>query len=347
MKRMYLAIGSLMVLLFLAAAACSLTGRTPAPPEVTGPAVPTETVAPTVPPTAETEAAPPPQVASDALEHLSSYRMHVSIQQTVEGEAPQSFTMEMEETREPRATRILLTGEEEGGALEIVQIGDMTWMCSAEGECIQTQQSAEDTVRAFGEGAFINPTDIFDWEKYEYVGRDTVNGIRSRHYVVTVSPSELAGITEGTVTEAKADVWVADEAGESAYVTRFILSWAGTREDGKRISGTWSYEVYDVNKPLTIQPPAGAQAMPEDIPACSGATSRTMMGNTLVFSCPDGPESVAEFYRTEMPRQGWTAGEESTLGNMVVQEWSKGDRKVSLTIMASDEGGCSVMVSIE
>ncbi len=337
-------------LLVLAAMACSLGGKTATPPpeatsalppggQPTAPGSPTEGPA--------TEEAPPLEIASDALENLNSYRSRLVWRQTVEGSATETLTMEQEETREPAARRIVITsvGGENPGTVELVQIGDTSWMCSPDSGCIQTQQSAEEASE-FGKGVIFKPED-FASSDYEYVGRDTVNGVRSRHYTLKLTPEMLAGIAQGTVTATKADIWVADEAGMPAYVTRFTVSWEGNREDGKKIQGDWTYEVYDVNKPFTIEPPEGAVGMPEDIPIYPGATDQTIMGTLIMFSSADPVEDVAKFYRNQMPGQGWTAGEESTLGNIVTQEWTKGNRKASLMISPKDEGGCTVMISIE
>lgn len=336
-------------LLVLATMACSLGGKTATPPpEVTG--APPSGGQPTAPPTSPTEEAPPLEIAPNALENLNSYRSRFVWRQTVEGSATEILTMEQEETREPAAQRVVITSE--GGAtpgtVELVQIGNMSWMCSADSGCIQTQQSGEESTPTFGEGMRIiwKPED-FASSDYRYVGRDTVNGIRSRHYTLKMTPEMLAGLAKGTVTASKADIWVADEPGLPAYITRLTISWEGTQEDGKKIQGDWTYEVYDVNKPITIQPPEGAAGVPEDIPIYPGATDQTIMGTLIMFSSADPVADVAEFYRNEMPRQGWTAGEEGTMGNMVTQEWTKGNRKASLTIVQKDEGGCSVMISIE
>jgi len=332
-------------LLVLAAMACSLGGKTATPPpQATG-----------VPPSegratlgAPTEEAPPLEIAPNALENLNSYRSRLVWRQTVEGEPTETLTMEQEETRQPPARRMVITSEggESPGTVEFVQIGDTSWICRPDGGCIQTQQSGEEGALTFGEGMIWKPED-FASSDYQYVGRDTVNGVRSRHYTLNLTPEMLAGMAQGTVTATKADVWIADEAGVPAYVTRFTISWEGTREDGKKIQGDWTYEVYDVNKNITIQPPKGATGVPEDIPVYPGATDQTIMGALIMFSSADPVEDVAEFYRTQMPAQGWTAGEESTLGNMVTQEWTKGNRKASLMIVPKDEGGCSVMISIE
>lgn len=324
-------------LLVLATMACSLGGKTATPPPATS--APTEEPA--------TEEAPPLEIAPNALENLNSYRLRFVWRQTVEGGATETLTVEQEETREPAARRIVITSE--GGAnpgtVEFVQIGDAFWMCSADSGCIQTQQSGEESTSTFGEG-MIKPED-FASSEYQYVGRDTVNGIRSRHYTLNLIPEMQAGLVKGTVTTIKADVWVADESGMPAYAVRFAISWAGTQEDGKKIQGDWTYDVYDVNKPITIQPPEGATGVPEDIPIYPGATDQAIMDDLIMFSSADPVADVAEFYRNEMPRQGWTAGEESTLGNMVTQEWTKGNRKASLMIAPKDEGGCSVMITVE
>jgi len=333
-------------LLVLAAMACSLGGKTATPPPQATGAPPSEGGATPGAPAAEE--APPLEIAPNALENLNSYRSRLVWRQTVEGEPTETFTMEQEETRQPPARRIVLTSEggESPGTVEFVQIGDTSWMCSPDGGCLQTQQSGEEGALTFGEGIIWKPED-FASSDYQYVGRDTVNGVRSRHYTLNLTPEMMAGMVQGTVTATKADIWIADEAGVPAYVARFTIFWEGIQEDGKKIQGDWTYEVYDVNKPITIQPPEGATSVPEDIPVYPGATDQTIMGALIMFSSADAVEDVAEFYRTQMPAQGWTAGEESILGNMVTQEWTKGNRKASLMIVPRDEGGCSVMITIE
>lgn len=334
-------------LLILAALACSLGRRATPTPEVVQPSpTPEGGVEPTA--EAATEEAPPPEISSDALQNLNSYRSRLVWHQIVEGEATETLTVEQEETREPAAKRIVITteGGEKPGTMELVQIGNTSWLCS-EGQCIQTQQSAEEASSQFGEG-MIKPEEVVSSSDYEYVGRDTINGVRARHYVLKLDPLTLAGLAQGKITTVQADVWVADEPGMPAYMTRFSVSWEGVREeDNKKIRGDWVYEIYDVNKPITIKPPEEATGVPEDIPICEGATDQAIMGDLIMYSCAAEPADVAEFYRNEMPNKGWTAGEESTLGNMITQEWKKEGRTASLMIAPRDEGGTSVMISIQ
>lgn len=170
--------------------ACSLGGKTAAPPSggqpTTPPTSPTEEPA--------TEEAPPLEIASDTLENLNSYRSRFVLRQTVEGGATETLTMEQEETREPAAKRIVITSEggTDSGTIELVQIGNTSWMCSPDSGCIQTQQSGEESTPTFGEGMMWKPED-FASSDYQYVGRDTVNGIRSRHYTLSLDPEMLGG----------------------------------------------------------------------------------------------------------------------------------------------------------
>ncbi len=219
-------------LLVLAAMACSLGGKTATPPPGATSAPSSEgqaTSLPTSPTEAPaTEEAPPLEIAPHALENLNSYRARFVWRQTVEGGATETLTMEQEETREPAARRIVITAEggDNPGTTELVQIGDTSWMCSPDSGCIQTQQSAEEAT-GFGEGILFKPED-FASSDYQHVGKDTVNGVRSRHYILNLTPEMLTGIVQGTVTATQADIWVADEAGMPTYVTRFTVSWEGT-----------------------------------------------------------------------------------------------------------------------
>ncbi|MDW8068364.1 MAG: hypothetical protein RML46_05585 [Anaerolineae bacterium] len=334
-------------LMVLATLACSLGGKaTPQPPEATPSPSTGEPTATPVPPSAPTEEAPPPEISSDVLQHFRSYRARFVLRHTVEGGAAETTTIEQEETREPAARRMVITveGGETPGTIEFVQIGDMAWMCTG-GECVQTQIS-EENLGEFG-GLMLQPEEVTASSEYRYVGQDTVNGIRSRHYSLDVPQTIFQKIAEATVTAAKADLWVADEPGTPSYVTRLRVEWKGQREDGTKVSGDWTYEIYDVNEPFTIQPPEGAPTMPEDIPIYPQVTEKSMAGNLIMFSTSDSAKDVAEFYRNEMPGLGWTAGEEGSLGDIITQEWTKNNRKVSLMITPREEGGCTVMITVE
>lgn len=325
-------------LLVLAAMACSLGGKTTPAPPATQPST-EEQVQPT-PTTEAAEEVPPPEISSEALKNLESYRLRIIRSSQVEGEPEQTITVEQEATRNPPAQRTVITQGEE--SRELVQIEDKFWVCAA-GVCTQITQ--EGAGAEFG-NVLLKP-EAFPVQDYKYVGRDTVNGIRSRHYVVTIDPVTMAALTQGgEIATVQADVWISDEAGTPQYVTRFTISWEGTK-DGKKFTEKWTYEVYDVNQPITIEPPEGATEMPEDIPIYEGAADLAIMGKVITYSCADTAAAVAEFYRNEMPARGWTAGGESTMGDAITQEWTKGERKANINIISQGGGNTSVMIMLE
>lgn len=334
MQRRY--IWGVVVLLILASMACSLGGGTASALRVTQ--TPSEETQP-IPITEAVEESPPLKISSEVLRNLDSYRLRFIQSYRVDGEPEQITTVEQEATRNPPAQRTVITQGEE--STELVQIEDKFWVCAAAGCAQMTQAGAEAEVG----NVLLNPEE-FSVQDYKYVGRDTVNGIRSRHYVVAIDPVIMAALTQGgEIATVQADVWISDEASTPQYVTRFIVSWEGTK-DGKKFTGKWTYEVYDVNRPIAIEPPEQATGMPEDIPIYEGAAELTIMGKVITYSCADAATTVAEFYRNEMPARGWTAGEESTMGNMIVQEWTKGERKASITIASQESGNTSVMIML-
>jgi hypothetical protein len=338
-----------LVLLVLASLACSLGGGA-------GDTEP-EGEAPEAPPageegTASEEEEPAgeegtaPEVDPDALTGLDSYRVRMVTQWTPEGGTPESFVMEQEHTREPAAQRLVMESGE-GDSLEWVQIGDMAWYCSG-GTCAQTQQSEEDLAGTFGEGMAFDPVDFSSDSEFEYLGEETVNGIRTRHYSLVLDALEAAMLAQGDVSDVAGASWIADEAGLPTFVVRFTMSWTETR--GEQVGTTeWSYEVYDVNTSITIEPPEGAAEMAEDVPVYPGATDLFTMEGLTTFSTPDDVTTVADFYRTELAAQGWTNESDDEMSGMINQAWSKEDRTLNLMISPAEEGGegSSVFITIE
>jgi len=340
MKKRYIwAIGALLLLASLACSLGGIGGTTEPPAEGTTEETAEATEAPTEPPTTEEEE---PEVSADALTNLDSYRARITWQWTPEGGEPQVFVVEQEETRDPPARRYVISQDEE--AVEWVQIGDTAWTCF-DGTCIQTQEDPEQLADEFGVGLDVDPASYFE-ENKEYVGKETINGISTRHYVLHLSPLEAMAFSEGEVSDVKSEVWVSDEAGLPNFVVRFVLEWTGT-QDGEQGEGQYIYEVYDVNQPITIEPPEGAPSgLPEDIPAYPDAQDMAFMAGMITFSTPDEMSVVVEFYKDQMPAEGWTLTEENDLGTMVMQSWSKDSRTVSLMISSGDEG-TSVMITLE
>ncbi len=335
-----------LVVLVLAGLACSPLGGgrvTPAQPVEATQAQPSEaTAAPTPESGGEAEAPALERVGKDALSALDSYRSRITTQWTPSGGTPEGTTMVEEYTRDPAAHRIIVEGPE--GTVEVVQIGDTGWFCTS-GQCVQSAQDEEDMLADMGAATF-DPADFTTASDYTYVGQETVNGIRSRHYSLHLSAAEIAALAQGSVTDVQADVWIADQSGLPEFVVRYQMSWKETRDS---VEGTveFSFEVYDVNEPFTIEPPEGAVGLPEDVPAYPGASDLMVMEGFISFSTTDDVTTVGDFYESELDAQGWTKAEDSSLEGMVNQQWTKDGRKLTLMISAGDEGKTSVVIMLE
>jgi len=331
-----------LVMLVLAALACSLPGggnATPVQQEATQAPSQRET---TAVPTEASGEAPAPEVAPNALSNLDSYRARITSQWMPTGGTPQGMTMVEEYTRDPAAHRIVIEGTE--GTVEIVQIGDTGWFCT-DGQCVQSAQEEEDILAEMGAATF-DPADFTSDADYTYKGEETVNGIRSRHYTLNLSAAEIAAIAQGSVTDVQADVWIAAQSGLPEFVVRYQMSWKETRDS---VEGTteFSFEVYDINKPITIEPPEGAASLPEDVPAYPGASELMVMEGFVSFSTTDDVATVADFYSTGLSAQGWTNAEDTSLEGMVNQTWKKGERTLTLMISAGEGGKTSVLITLE
>jgi hypothetical protein len=65
----------------------------------------------------------------------------------------------------------------------------------------------------------------------------------------------------------------------------------------------------------------------------------------ITFKTTDAPADVAAFYKQQMPKQGWQAGEASELGELQTLNYSKDGRKLSITITKEEQGGSAVIIN--
>jgi len=344
-------IWAVIAIVVLASLACSIggIGGGEAPEEPSAPPPAGEESGAEAPPSEEggEEEAPLPEVASDALSGLDSYRARTVTQWTPEGGSPESFMIEQEETRDPPASRFLMTSSENPDeSMEWVQIGDTAWMCFG-GTCAQTQPGEEEFASTMGDMLF-EPADLLSGSDYRYVGRETVNGIATRHYILSLSPADMAVLAQAEVSSVEAETWIADETDLPTFVVRYVLRWTGT-QDGETGDGELSFEVYDVNAPITIEPPEGATTgFPEGVPEYTSMQDLVIMEGFISFSTTDDAATVADFYRAQLASLGWTAesDDEMEMGAMVIQTWSKDGQSLSLMI-STQEGTTSVVITVE
>jgi hypothetical protein len=108
-------------------------------------------------------------------------------------------------------------------------------------------------------------------------------------------------------------------------------------------------DITDVNLPITIEPPAEAEAQAggrDDIPMLPDADVEFSSAEFISYRTASSVADAAAFYQNEMPTNGWTADE----GNMVFDEnallqyTKEGD--TADVIIGSDEAGTNVLITI-
>lgn len=287
-----------------------------------------------------------PELDPDALSGLDSYRTRMRMQWVPDEGDPEGTTMEQAHTRDPQAQRFVVEGGA-GDDFEFVQIGEQAWYCAG-GACSQAQADPEDLVAGFGQEMMFDPDDLADEANATFVGREEVNGVQSRHFKLDLSAMETALLAQGEVSDVESNVWIADESGLPNFTVRFEMTWNETREE-RAGSGELFYEVYDVNQPISIEPPEGAEksGLPEDVPAYPNAEDAFGMEGMTSFTSSDDVATVADFYAEGLAAQGWSMANEEDMGaDAVNQLWQKGERELRLMI-TSEESGSNVTIMIE
>lgn len=189
-----------------------------------------------------------------ALQSLASYRYTTTMKYEGTGDAAaDSGSVEVHgEYSAPDRYHLTLKDSSEGKTSEFVKIGDSLWVRD-EQEWTKVPDMA---VPAMSQSIFSFGLS-FVWgdlaESMEtgsnFVGVETVNGVKCRHYSSTSSDWEKK--IEAGFQNAHGDVWVA----EAGYPVKFVFTASGTDEDGNSGSITWRSDVTDVNSEVTISAP--------------------------------------------------------------------------------------------
>jgi hypothetical protein len=227
---------------------------------------------------------------------------------------------------------------------EFWQIGDTSYMMTTDEqgtqECVAF--SGEDRANSAAKG-LLTPGALGGVTGAKYVGTDTVNGVRAKHYKYDEKAASLAGFGK-----VNGEIWVAEDGG---YVVKDTLDWegaaglfgAGAKANG---AGTWTYQLQDVNKPLVIKPPELCEKSNADVPMMPDATEKARMGPILSYKTAAGPKDVVEFYRNAMTKAGWQAeGEPEVTDELSTLSFAKDGATVQITVMSAD-GKTQVMATI-
>jgi hypothetical protein len=282
---------------------------------------------------------------TEGLAVLQSYKSatHLTFVGTDAEGQPVNGSLETREdfTQEPKAQRVQITstgfeGEStpQGGTLEMITIGDTSYMVTQESDgttsCI-SMSSSEDTQMEQG---LFSPNVLGDISGAKYIKTETVNDIKAKHY--TWEEGSLAGLG---FTSAKGDVWVAVDGN---YVVKYTAKATGkgtlfgsTEEEG---TITVEYTLIEVNGSFTIEAPADCAAPATDIPVMADAQEKAVFGEMISYSSPSAFADVVAFYEVEMPNSGWQpSGEPTKMDELASLEFTKDNRTASVMLTYDTE----------
>jgi hypothetical protein len=343
---------------------------TPVPPTDT-PLPPTDTpLPPTDTPLPPTDTPMPEAAEFDpaslmATADMSSYRATMSIimKGTQAGEQiDNTIEFTIEQTTDPPAQHVVVTGlgglgQEGMDSIELYQVGDTMYMNLGGSWLSVPATEGEGLEQGLMEpGSFLE--DSCGWKKES---NTEINGVKVYHWsantedIKNCMPAEEAAMV-GELTNGGGDIYIAVDGNYLVQMDIFYegknldfgLQGSEEKVDEGRID--IHYAVSDVNQPFTITVPEEAlsgSTLPEDIPVPEDAQDTSSMFGMITFSSPSTPQEVADFYKAEMPKNGWTETSADDLGGMFMLEYSKDGRSASFMISTDqDKGMTSVLITV-
>ncbi len=295
---------------------------------------------------------------------LTSYRsaMRITTMADKDGqEEEQTIEFIIEYTSEPVAQHMMMSGGDAAAAsedetIDMYLVGGTMYMKMG-GEWVSMPATEDD----IDNDAIITPdsllSDLCGWKNE---GREEIDGVKVRHWSFTKEDYDKCSVLEGfmglgQLTDAGGDLYVAED---DNYVALMDLFYEGEGLDlgfGQTEEGTTAqrieihYEMTDVNEPFTIEAPAEAleaSSLPDDIPFPDDAADVTNMFGMITFASAQAPDAVFEFYKAEMPNNGWTENSAEAMPGLWTLEYAKDGRTASIMILEGDAGGSSLMITI-
>mgnify|MGYP001029513666 CR=1 FL=1 len=292
------------------------------------------------------------------LEKLKSYRTKMSL--GVEGlKAGKEYTYTVETlseyNREQQASRMLTKfsssepmesqGETTGFALaEMVRIGQDSWVRFGKQWVHSRGETTSSDVFALNPGELVR-----NLKGVQRVRPDQqVNGIDSRRY--RFDERALEGVDAGDIgrfTKYQGEVWIAKDGD---FVVKYIVEVEGEElyfgtDEGVAGKLRITYEVYDVNKPITIEAPASAvPTLPGfaegELPLLEDAELQISMERMVAYGTEAAPGDVLKFYQDKLKDLGWKEeGKPTTMGDVVMAQFKKGEYRLSLMASKDEKTG--------
>ncbi len=279
------------------------------------------------------------------LGKLKSYRLHVVYNydgKNAKGDPDKGGIDLMQEMASNKDQHMKFSGTGGGStnnsALETYQVGGVHYMYSADQKCTSYSSGQKDTSAP---AALFNPSDMLGGlNSVKLVQKgDSVNGVTADHYTAAESSFKI-----GLFTNAKGDVWVAQDGG---YVVKYTGQASGKSALlGGGVEGaiSWEYNVEDANKidSITLPPECAASKPADDVPVPDNATEKGNIGNIITFKSPDDVAKVTDFYKQALSAKGWTAGEGGLEGMLT---FTKDNRTLTVMIAKEASGGSNVVIT--
>jgi hypothetical protein len=255
-------------MLSLAIFACAMPGSGAASEtEETVAAVATEAAEEAAPeePAAPAEEEPAAPVTAGSLDELDSYRVVSRMStQAPDGSWVPSYDMEIAVVNNPppHAEHIIMRGEGDVVMMEMITIGDMSWM-NAGGMWVAMPADDTGAPTAGTSAGFEMPEDIS--ANMVLVGTEVVNGITCDHYTfdVVISSEAIAEMTGGMAasdmpafdSHVVGETWIAAQAGLPPIAIRSDMTQTIQMSEGVETLVRTEVELSDINQPITIEPP--------------------------------------------------------------------------------------------
>lgn len=257
-----------------------------------------------------------------------------------------TIVIEIWETKDPQARRVIYTGAQSGNAassFEFINIGNDSYMKSSDSPDWLAMSTSTTETTSFGAFSwFTDPASAMQGES-KLIGLETINGMAAKHYrYAGVGMFGQALGTAGTVEVSQADIWVSNEYN---LIIKYVSQFKGTDTDGLQSDYSFSMEVLEVNSPITIEAPEGVAkpGLPDDVPMMDGAIDVSAFAGIVSYKVAASLSDVVDFYASALPENGWTAGDDQGIPGMA--SYTKDTR--SLTLMISeenDESSVTIMI---
>ena len=228
--------------------------------------------------------------------------------------------------------------------MEAWQVGNTMYIQTAEADgkkqCIS--MSSDDKSNQLSKGLF-NPNMLGSVRDAKYVGTDTVNGVKAKHYKYDEKSANLFG-----AAKVSGEIWVAVDGG---FVVKETVNWSGAAglfgtSSKSKGDGKWTWELSDVNQAITVKPPENCGGAAADIPVMKDATEKTSLGDTIMYKTASKVADVVEFYKQQMPAKGWKLeGEPEITDESATMEFTQGDQTAQV-MLSVDQGKTQVVINV-